>query len=1149
MTERKRKAMKNILWRGKIHFLILLCILISTLPAPVLAEEQVTEQRVGKYHFVIQKQIYLKEEEYSVYHMKHLPSGASVIFKDDKDIKKNFSITFASSAKDDKGANHVLEHALLSGTQTYPAKNLFYILQGSTAATMLNGFTQDDAVSYVYETKNAKDFDNLLGLYLDMVFQPLITTEKNLFLREGVRREFAEGKTRYNGVAYNEVRSKSNSILDETLLTSLRTFFPDTIPGYDSGGTPEAMKDLTYEDLIEVYNKYYKPSNSFTVLSGNIDLDSSLEKLDQYLSKSTEERPEQNYGEMPVLPAQKVISFQSEKFGKDSPNGIVSTVVGPKVSDTKEYMAANILMETAMDRFANKYPDTYWSSTTGNGISTSSIILEGIPEEQARQRIEEYYDGYKSMKGMSKEQVIAFVQNYQRQKKLYGNSTMELSKIIDGALYVGDPLCFLESDIYNALCEEDGAFFDRIIDQYFIDNPYRVLVICSPNGLEQSGETNEIQATGEELEQIKQETAAFEAWANTPDPQEVLDRIPKLNPEDFVQMPYDYQVERERVSDIPFVYTKSSFQGKRESVVLSFDLSSLNTEEVPLAQLASQVLTKELKERNVSDVRAEVYANPARYNEDEMKPDLALYIDASGQELTDRLHVIQEILSAPDFLTPEGIQPFFEELKTWAKQGPQSYYTYDLWRGEMSDGQRWNQLAAGTSAGGSYWYYTYIMELANKGLSSAAQTLGEVKQKIFCRDGFALFLQGTEESRETIRAEIPAFKKVLSEKTIQKGMVVLPEEKHSVNIIDKSRSVGVFYQIGKLEPYSGQMQVMAKVLETNYLLPMLRGKGGAYGATATVFSDGGFYMSAARTPNLLAVKEILEGAGDYLKSLTLTEGELNQFIIGAISSLDDQFLEWCNNFGYESTVDQYTLEAVQKERREILSTTVEDIRSFASTVDHMVAQERRIIIANPEQIEQSGLKANVTENMDNLFNQDGQSGTITHEPYIFGMENGLFEPDRLLTRAEAAMLLSRIIAEKEDAERESNLFTDVASETWYAEAVAKVYHAGIMRGYGDGTFRPGDKITGEEFGLISSRVGNLPDDFVLPTGPVSRAQAVQIINALLGRTAGETDFAGKAIPKFADVPQNHPVYKDILEASTKHTCERSEGVERWVTVE
>lgn len=1136
--------MKNVLWRGKIHFLILLCILASALPMPVLAEGDVTEQRVGKHNFTIQEQVYMEDEEYFIYHLKHLQSGASVVFKDNKDIKKNFSITFASTAKDDKGANHVLEHALLSGTQTYPTKNLFYILQGGTAATMLNGFTQDDAVSYVYETKNAKDYDNLLGLYLDMVFNPLLTTEKNLFLREGVRREFAEGKARYNGVAYNEIRSKSSSILDETLLTTIKTFFPDSIPGYDSGGTPDAMRDLTYEDLMEVYNTYYKPSNSLTVLSGDIDLDSSLEVLDRYLSSSTAKKPEQTYGKKPVLPEQKVLSMTSEKYGKDSPNCAVSTVVGPKVSDTKEYMAATILMGNVMDNFSSKYPSTYWSSTTGNGISTSSIILEGIPEAQAKQMIDEYYAGYEGLKGMSAEQIESLIRSYQKQNKLYGNSTMELSKIIDGALYTGDPLCFIQNDIYEALCKEDGAFFDRIIEEYFIDNPYRLLVLYSPNENAVTTDPNEIQATPEELEKIKQETAAFEAWANAPDPQEVLNRIPRLDPEDFAQMPYDYQVDQERVGDVPFVYTKSSLKSKDSSVIFSFDLSSLNTEEVPLAQMASQVIAKQLNNLELTDMRAQVYANPARYDGDKMKPTLDIYINAPGKELTNRIKDVKDILADPDFFTPEGIGPVFEELQTQAKQGPEGYYMYDLWMGEMSEGHRWNQLAAGPSAGGSYLYYTYIMDLAQKGLSSAAQKLEEVKQKVFNKNAFTLYLQGTEEDRGTVKKEIPGIASLLSDKAVQPGKVVLPAEKYSVNVIDNSRTVGVLYQTGKLEPYTGKMQVMAKVLETNYLLPMLRGKGGAYGATATVFTDGGFYMSAARTPNLPAVDEVLQGAGDFLRNLTLTDGELDQFIIAAVSALDDEFLEWCNNFGRESAVDQYTLDEVKKERQEILSTTVEDIRSFADTVDNMVSQERRFILASQDQIDRSGFQANVTENLDHLFTPPSQTEETTHEPYIFGMENGLFEPDRTLTRAEAAAILARVLEEERSGEEMP--FTDVTPGAWYAEAVQKLYQMGIMLGHENGTFGPEETVTGEQFGLIAARAGSLPEDFVLPSGAVSRADAVRIINAILGRSADETALDKAA--GFDDVPADHPVYKDILEASTKHTCQITDGAEHWTSV-
>lgn len=146
-----------------------------------------------------------------------------------------------------------------------------YIRENAVAET-LNGVTADDITRYEIKTTNETELYNLMDVYLNGIFHPLFLTDENIFKQQGIRLEYTDNGVQYNGVVYNELKLKSldtaeNSLsfIADSLYTSL---YGDTAPALNSGGTVDALKELTYEDLLRVYHTYYVPSNSITYLAG-----------------------------------------------------------------------------------------------------------------------------------------------------------------------------------------------------------------------------------------------------------------------------------------------------------------------------------------------------------------------------------------------------------------------------------------------------------------------------------------------------------------------------------------------------------------------------------------------------------------------------------------------------------------------------------------------------------------------------------------------------------------------------------------------------------------------------------------------------------------------------------------------------------------
>ena len=137
------------------------------------------------------------------------------------------------------------------------------------------------------QKRNDQDFQNLMHVYLDAVFYPNIYKKEEIFRQEGwsYQLENVEGPLKYNGVVYNEMKgafSSPDEVLEREIMNSL---FPDTPYGCESGGDPDHIPELSYEEFLEFHKTYYHPSNSYIYLCGNMDMARKAAFIDEhYLS-------------------------------------------------------------------------------------------------------------------------------------------------------------------------------------------------------------------------------------------------------------------------------------------------------------------------------------------------------------------------------------------------------------------------------------------------------------------------------------------------------------------------------------------------------------------------------------------------------------------------------------------------------------------------------------------------------------------------------------------------------------------------------------------------------------------------------------------------------------------------------------------------
>ena len=244
-------------------------------------------------YFNLQREVELAGIESTGYLYEHKRTKARVCIIKNKEENKVFSICFRTPPYQSYGVAHILEHSVLNGSAKYPIKDPFIQLGKSSLNTFLNAMTSPDKTIYPVASCNLKDFHNLMDVYMDAVFHPNIYRNPKIFEQEGWHYELLaeDDPVTIKGVVYNEMKgafSTPEQLLNRNIQTAL---FPNHPYGYDSGGIPEEIPSLCYEDFLEFHRRHYHPSNSYIYYYGDINIEEELERLNEYLDDFEYQKP------------------------------------------------------------------------------------------------------------------------------------------------------------------------------------------------------------------------------------------------------------------------------------------------------------------------------------------------------------------------------------------------------------------------------------------------------------------------------------------------------------------------------------------------------------------------------------------------------------------------------------------------------------------------------------------------------------------------------------------------------------------------------------------------------------------------------------------------------------------------------------------
>lgn len=1093
------------------------------------------------------------------YHFRHIKTGAEIIFLDNDSQMRQFSIGFKTPPSDSKGTNHVLEHSLLCGSDKYPTKNLMNYVRSSSLADMINAYTSDDCTYYTVETINETEYYNIMDIHLNGVFHPLILKDENIFRQQGIRKEYVDGNVQYNGVVYNELRinsleSTENSInfLADKLY---RSIYGDTQPAFSSGGEIESLKTLTYEDLIQVYKTYYHPSNCMVYLSGHQDIQKTLIKLDDFFKEYDKKEFDITFSDTRQMPKQEIEEYNITNDTRTVDIGFMSS--GAMMSsDVKELYARDIIFNLLAKKMNEVNSKNYTSGGNTGGVSNLSLLVSEVPIEKKDETIQAYKDILNDyeINGFTNEELNEEIESYLSSRKNTYIYTTDL-EIFNGITYANNPFYYTDISATGDFLKNNTEYFSDILKKYFTENLYTSMVVVG-NG-EKPQIDDKLTVTPEELEQIKMQTRDFEEWADAPDSPEVIAGIPTLTLNEVKEPPLYNKSHAETIDNITY-YNTITEDTESHFARLYFPINVLDNDLIYI-KLLSAFLNQQADKSGFTGVYFDMNALENYHMPSEVNPHFYIGISGENADIGEKVRNVLAFLSSDELWNKEDFDSYLEGAADdiLANGYVDPYYiSYDLMLSSRSMGKLMQSYINGGIGQGSIPFYHFLKKAEKQPELNGEKfsKIRELADDVLLNSAPVVEYVGRESEDEGLKECIrDKYKNIQTNKS---RISVLPMGYNSAAVITNMEDANHFMLTGYFGEsnyeYSGKMEVLGRVITSNYLLPVMRGKYGAYGAGAS-FDNTSMLCSVAGLSDIDKALEIWQGIGDFLKTLDITQKELDGIIISAIGEYDKYDMKDCENGAYLALCGK-SYEDVKKARNEMLETTVEDLKSYADLVDDMVSQAKVFAVLGKTAADNAEFSFPYYANAQTLEitpmlnkNQDG---------YMSGKDENIFAPDEFLTRAEAAVLLSRMLIDTRPAQSKIT-FLDINEDDWFNDSVKSMSEKGIIKGYGDNTFRPGDSITRAEFANLISKfiydgkietqnqfndvstnhwayesisklthqeiIDGYEDNTFRPDSPITRAESVTVINRLL-----EIKQNAYSENPFIDVSESHWAYEDIM---------------------
>jgi len=891
-----------------------------------------------------------------------------------------FLVALRTVPEDSKGVAHILEHTALCGSEKFPVRDPFFMMTRRSLNTFMNAMTSSDWTCYPFASQNRKDFFNLLDVYLDAVFFSRL--DELDFLQEGHRVEFKDKNDPatplvYKGVVYNEMKGAMSSPISRLWQSTTKYLFPTTTYHHNSGGEPQCIPDLSYQELLEFYRTHYHPSNALLMTFGDIPVTelqarideqalSRFQRLDTAISVPDEKR---YFSPLRVEEAYEL--DQEDTSGKT--HHVLGWLLGHS-NDLDEQLKAHLLSRVLLDNSASPLRHALESTTLGSAPSPLCGLEDSNKEMSFMCGLEgsepEHAEAFESLvldvlqrvakEGVPQNMLEAQLHQLElHQREINGDGyPYGLSLIMSclgAAVHGGDPVALLNLDaalerLRAAAAEPD---FIQSMVRELLDNPHRVRLTLRPDNAlanhRDAAETAHLAAmhaalTDPDRERIMQQANDLEARQEQVDDESIL---PKVTLED---VPRDMQIPEpvNQPGALPITRYDAGTNGLIYQQII-IKLPQLDERELQLLPIYSLLLTElGCGERSYQDnqqYQAEVsggihaFASLRSAIDDEQQ--VSGYFTLSGKALLAKEQalgqLLQDTLNAVRFDELSRIREVVSQQRARKEQGITGQGHAMAIMAAVARMSPVALQAHCTRGLASVAFYKQLDESVKQpqALQDLADELQALHQKI--QQGQRQFLMVAEEEHQAQLQQSleQIWPPQLGQETAPLSLPVIRETviQAWTTSTQVSFCAKAFPTVPVEHPDAAALTVLGEFLRNGYLHRAIRERGGAYGSGAGQdSSDAVFRFFSYRDPRLLETLDDFDQSVTWLLENTHEYQKLEEAILGIVSSIDKPGSPAGESKqAFHSNLFGRTPEQRRRFRNRILTVTVDDMKRVAET--------------------------------------------------------------------------------------------------------------------------------------------------------------------------------------------------------------------------
>lgn len=890
------------------------------------------------HHFKLTKVVEIPELQCVLHELVHEPSGAHVMHVENADPENLFCLSFQTLPYNSNGVAHILEHTVLCGSQKFPVKDPFFAMNRRSLNTFMNALTGSDFTCYPAASQVHKDFYNLLEVYLDAVFHPILNYFS--FLQEGHRLEFSQPldpstPLEWKGIVYNEMKGAFSSASARLSDAINQTLFPSVTYGYNSGGNPRFIPQLTYEELKQFYHTHYHPSRCLFFFYGNMPLEHHLDFIAEHTLNHTERLvplpsiPSQPrftspvYRELtyPIAPEEDVKEKTMIAFGwltchiLEQQDALALNILEIILMDTDASPLKMALLQSGLCKQTQAFIDVElneipWGLTLKGCDPESADALEKIVKETLR---------HVSQTGIPLQMIENAIHQLEFHRSEIGgdHAPFGLSLFMRSALlkqHGADPAeGLMIHSLFDRLRQAtlaDPNYFGNLIQKYLLDNPHFIRIVMKPDP--QQGE-RELQLEKDLLAKIKEtltpsqhqalvDQAVQLAEFQKKQEEEDIEILPKVSLTDIPLSTKDYLLIQEKVGKLT-AFHHNVFTNDIVYADLIFNLPDLEEKDLAYLRLFTLVLTQmgcdarsyqenlEYMQGNTGGIGAGMSLNLNATNHHQFSPTFHLRGKALHRKASKLFPLLQDIIATTQLDDLKRLKEvIFKHFTGMESRLNQSALKYAI--NLSASGLNVASTVANEFYGLNYFWKIrdIVKDFDHQGPYVLAK-LQEIQERVTCLNDPHLVLSCNGVMYDQLKAHgFYGLKDIQTSpyKAWQGNIPVTPLVPQGRIIASPVSFIGkVFPTVSYTHPDAPALNIAAYLFDNLTLHTKIREQGGAYGGGAVSNPlSGNFYFYSYRDPNIVQTLKAFEEAVENVLQGNFEESDLEEAKFEMIQSLD-----------------------------------------------------------------------------------------------------------------------------------------------------------------------------------------------------------------------------------------------------------------------